>query len=118
MIVVVAIREGSNIMNRPVHTVAGIGAAIVQLLADEGAADLPLAEVFGRIAGGAWGSRGPDLIDPPTSPGHRGVGHAIVPVLIVFVLIARAMPAWREALRSQAVAGGRSACASCSNAAR
>ena len=91
-------------MNRPVHTVAGIGAAIVQLLADEGAADLPLAEVFGRIAGGAWGSRGPDLIDPPTSPGHRGVGHAIVPALIVFVLIARAMPAWREALRSQAAA--------------
>ena len=91
-------------MNRPVHTVAGISAAIVQLLADEDAAKLPLAEVLGRIVGGAWGSRGPDLIDPPTSPSHRGVGHAIVPVLIAFVLIARVMPEWQQALRSHAAA--------------
>ena len=91
-------------MNRPLHTVAGIGAAIAQLLADENAVNLSLAEMLGRIVGGAWGSRGPDLIDPPNSPSHRGMGHAIVPVLIAFVLIARAMPAWRQALRSQAAA--------------
>lgn len=91
-------------MNRPAHTVAGTSAAIVQLLADENTAELPLAEIIGRIIGGAWGSRGPDLIDPPTSPGHRGVGHAIVPVLIAFVLIARFMPEWQQALRSYAAA--------------
>ena len=91
-------------MNKPVHTITGVGAAIVQLMADEDAADLPLAEVLGRIVGGAWGSRGPDLIDPPTNPNHRGVGHAIVPVLIAFVLIARVMPEWQHALRSQAAA--------------
>ena len=89
-------------MNRPVHTVAGVSAAIVQLLADEDNSDLPLAEVIGRLLGGAWGSRGPDLIDPPTSPGHRGVGHAIVPVLLTFLLIAHFMPTWQQTVRSQA----------------
>lgn len=91
-------------MSRPVHMVAGIGATIEQLLTDENAVNLPLAEVLGRIVGGAWGSRGPDLIDPPSSSSHRGVGHAIVAFLIAFVFIARAIPAWQQALRSKAVA--------------
>ncbi len=37
-------------------------------------------ETFGGALGGRFGSRLPDVIDPPTHPGHRSIGHGIVPI--------------------------------------
>ena len=38
-----------------------------------------LIEAAGGAAGGWLGARLPDMIDPPTSPRHRSIGHGIIP---------------------------------------
>ena len=89
-------------MNRNVHMPVGVASAVVQVLTDEDPAALPTAELAGRLVGGAWGSLLPDIIDPPTYPGHRGVGHAVVPMAIAALLIIRYAPGFQDALRTQA----------------
>jgi hypothetical protein len=49
----------------------------------------------GSVCGGLVGSLVPDVIDPPTNPNHRGVGHAAIPqigamlAILVLALIVR-----------------------------
>ncbi len=88
-------------MNRNVHTPAGVVLAAVQVLTEADPAALPPAELAGRLVGGALGSRLPDVIDPPTHPGHRGVGHAVVPAVIAALLILRYAPGLQDTLRSE-----------------
>ena len=38
-----------------------------------------LAEVLGGYLAGRFGGKLPDIIDPPTSPNHRSIGHGVLP---------------------------------------
>lgn len=62
---------------------SGAGAAAYEARQQE----LPvmLAEIFGGYMGGKIGGRVPDLIDPPTSPNHRSIGHGVIPNGTLFV---------------------------------
>ena len=57
--------------------VAGAGTAAALGL-QERPLDLAL-EVLGGAIGGRLLSRLPDILDPPNSPRHRGIGHGILP---------------------------------------
>lgn len=60
------------------------------------------AKALGGYFGGKLGGRFPDLIDPPTSPNHRSVGHGVVPVGTVAI---KAMPTvfdWNRSLTEYA----------------
>ena len=64
--------------HRIVGSIAGGGAA-----SWKAQGQLPMAqliETLGGVGGGILGARMPDVIDPPTSPRHRSVGHGIAPV--------------------------------------
>jgi hypothetical protein len=67
--------------NRNVHTAAGIGTAWLggYLMApkDMTPDDRPL-YALGLTFGGWLGSRMPDMLDPPTHPGHRSYAHGLV----------------------------------------
>lgn len=39
-----------------------------------------VAELIGGYVGGRLGGSLPDIIDPPTSPRHRSIGHGVVPI--------------------------------------
>ena len=59
--------------------VGGPAAALMAAQNTSDGADIVL-ETIGGIVGGYIGGRLPDIVDPPTSPWHRGIGHAVVPV--------------------------------------
>jgi len=60
------------------------GAAFAFLKVPENAAGAQkFAELLGGILGGLAGARLPDIVDPPTNPNHRGLGHGVIPVAIV-----------------------------------
>lgn len=61
-------------MNRNVHTPAGVVSAAVHVMVEDDPTALPPAELGGRLVGGAWGSRLPDIIDPPTHPATEALG--------------------------------------------
>ena len=56
---------------------AGYGARDQELLA-------MLAEIFGGYLLGRVGAKLPDVIDPPTCPNHRSIGHGVIPNGIAF----------------------------------
>lgn len=66
--------------NRPVHDViGGISGGVDSLrLAAASTTPYPSTEVIAGIVGGVLGSRFPDIVDPPTSPNHRGAAHSIL----------------------------------------
>ena len=65
-------------VHRPVSAAAGTAWALLQA---EKAEPLHVClEGFGGYLGGLAGAALPDVIDPPTSPHHRGVGHGVLSV--------------------------------------
>ena len=42
-----------------------------------------ICSIFGGCAGGKAVARLPDIIDPPISPNHRGVGHGVLPNIVL-----------------------------------
>ena len=61
-----------------------------------------LAEGLGGALAGWLGAKLPDWIDPPTSPGHRSIGHGVAPVLLVLRSAAARVPQWQFDLRRKA----------------
>lgn len=69
----------------------------------------PIIEIFGAAVGGYLGARLPDLIDPPTSPNHRSIGHGLIPVGVITKFVVENLVDFRnycfdEAVRFQAMA--------------
>ena len=65
--------------NRNVHVPVGIAAAYaVKYYLHDKDSPISLAEFIGLGLGGYCGGRAPDIIDPPTSPNHRAIGHSIL----------------------------------------
>jgi hypothetical protein len=59
-------------------------------------------ETIGGCIAGNLGARAPDVIDPPTSPRHRGIAHGVVPVgAATFALVGKRR-AIQENLRDRA----------------
>ena len=81
--------------NRPTHLAAAV--ALGTLTAAYKALELSglqyAAELAGGALGGAVGGLGPDWVDPPTSPFHRGVGHSAVSCVLTG-LASRRIDAW------------------------
>ncbi len=67
--------------NRDVHMVAGAvaGGAAAAYLARDQQFGYYLLELAGGAAAGIVGAQLPDIFDPPTHPGHRSLGHGLVP---------------------------------------
>src|SRR5437016_765198 len=64
---------------------------------------LPLLwEVLGGGIGALAGGIGPDLIDPPTDPNHRGGGHALVPAVFAGTVALSWLDRWQNSLRNEA----------------
>jgi hypothetical protein len=90
--------------SRPAHDLLGIasGAAGAAL----GAGDQPGAHLALEVAGGAlagwFGSRLPDIIDPPTTPDHRSVAHGALSAGVVGWSIGDVMTNAQQYLRDRA----------------
>jgi len=61
-----------------------------------------VAEAFGGWWGETAGAVLPDVFDPPTHPGHRAMGHGLVPVGAASLFWAGNLPSWQDSLRRQA----------------
>jgi hypothetical protein len=59
-------------------------------------------EACGGLVGGLIGGLLPDLIDPPTWPGHRSIGHGLVPVAMGAVVWQHRLDSVQAALRRAA----------------
>lgn len=70
--------------NRSEHIVASAfcGAFFEAIMSENVGADLWKAVCYGLV-GGAVGGILPDIVDPPTDPFHRGIGHGIMPLAIM-----------------------------------
>jgi len=90
--------------NRPVHLAAAV--PLATFVAAHKARELNglryVAEVAGGALGGAIGGLGPDWVDPPTSPFHRGVGHSAAVSCVLAVLASRRIDSWQARLREEA----------------
>lgn len=91
--------------NRPTHLAAAVplGTLAAAYKARELSGLQYAAEVAGGALGGAVGGLGPDWIDPPTSPFHRGVGHSAAVSCVLTGLASRRIDAWQAWLREEAV---------------
>lgn len=61
-----------------------------------------IAEVAGGTIGSVLGGLGPDRMDPPTSPLHRGIGHSIAVSCVLTGLAGQRIDAWQTWLRGEA----------------
>lgn len=61
-----------------------------------------LLEVLGGLVAGNLGAWLPDVFDQPLQPGHRSVGHGIVPVATAATTAVRALDSWQSRLRTEA----------------
>jgi hypothetical protein len=59
-------------------------------------------EACGGFVGGVVGGSLPDFIDPPTWPGHRSVGHGLIPVAMAGVVWQQRLDAAQNHLRRSA----------------
>jgi len=64
---------------------------------------LPIVEAVGGAIGSLIGGRLPDRLDPPTSPNHRGLAHAVLPVAVVGTLTISSLDHAQNWLRGQAL---------------
>lgn len=90
--------------NRPVHLAAAVSlGTLVSIHKARGLNGLQyVAEIAGGALGGAVGGLGPDWVDPPTSPFHRGVGHSAAISCVMTGLASRRIDAWQAWLREEA----------------
>lgn len=86
--------------HRSLGGVAGGGYAAVQARQLDGRQWL--FEVLGGIGGGVLGGKLPDMIDPPTSPRHRSIGHGVIPVTGMTKWVSKNLGAIQEKCRSAA----------------
>lgn len=86
----------------PVGLVAGGGAALYMSRGQE----LPnrALEVIGGCVTGAVFAGLPDAIDPPTSPNHRSVGHAVLPAGVTAAVLKDVVADVQAFLRDAAAA--------------
>jgi hypothetical protein len=85
------------------HVRVGIvGGAAVAGIAAHHAHSNALVEAIGGGVGGWIGARLPDIVDPPTSPCHRSVGHGAGPIAAAARYAAECIPRWQKALRTHA----------------
>jgi hypothetical protein len=59
-------------------------------------------EALGGAGGGWVGAKVPDWLDPPLHPGHRSVGHGVIPSTGLYTLYMEAIPRAQAWLRAQA----------------
>lgn len=90
--------------NGKVHRVAGLaaGASYATIRASAQPAGPRVIETAGGALGGLFGAKLPDLIDPPTHPGHRSVGHGLIPVGLTGYAVYRRLEGWQDHLRRTA----------------
>lgn len=103
--------------NRRTHTAVGATAGIVAAAHAADWTDEPgaIIETLGGGFGGYWGGRAPDMIDPPSHPNHRGLGHS---GLAIAALTALPVSKWKDDLRGWAADCQRRAAASQSDGER
>lgn len=91
-------------MNGQTHEQVGgpTGAVAAFVLARKQAPAARIVESLGGYVGGVLGAKLPDIIDPPTSPHHRSIGHGVVPVGLASHALVNRIPAWQEQLRRNA----------------
>lgn len=91
-------------MNRPAHDLVGAaaGAAASYYFARNQSDGDRFLEIIGGSIGGIVGSRLPDVIDPPTSPNHRSLGHGVVPVGCTAYAVWELLERSQAALRAKA----------------
>lgn len=86
--------------HRKVGVAAGAGLAAARSI------HLPLSscttETLGGAFGGWLGAKVPDVIDPPTHPGHRSIGHGLLPVGLAGYATWQHLPGWQTNLRMKA----------------
>lgn len=86
--------------HRKTGLIVGTVAGAIAALDEDGAAFL--AEVAGGALGGKFGGMMPDVLDPPTSPNHRGLAHGIIPAGALFTWAMAELPGWQAELRNRA----------------
>lgn len=71
--------EEDKLPGRRVHTSVGavVGGLTAAARTPVRPPAIPIAEMVGGAIGGYWGGRLPDLIEPATSPWHRGPAHSV-----------------------------------------
>lgn len=90
--------------NRQVHVPVGIasGAAVAVWCARDQRLEYAIAEMVGGALGGWAGSRLPDIIDLPSHPNHRSIGHGVLPCGVALAEAVRRLPDLQAYLREQA----------------
>jgi LexA-binding, inner membrane-associated putative hydrolase len=87
--------------NRKVHVVTSstLGAAYALYKAGEQPEPRRLSEALGGFVGGFAGGRLPDVLDPPTTPNHRGRAHSFTAVATVMKLSTQELDRWQDTCR-------------------
>ena len=90
--------------NRPIHLAAAIPAGTI--MAAHKARSFNglqyLSEVAGGALGGTIGGLGPNWVDPPTSPGDRGIGHSAAVSCVLTGPAYQRIDTWQAWLRHEA----------------
>jgi len=76
-----------------------VGAAAAFCCASDAPRDNAIVETIGGALGGYVGGVLPDVIDPPIHPGHRSLGHGVLPVGATAKYYVENVRAWQEELR-------------------
>jgi membrane-bound metal-dependent hydrolase YbcI (DUF457 family) len=86
--------------HRPVGATVGFGASLALALSAK--SPRPGLEAVAGWFGGWVGGALPDIIDPPTSPRHRAIGHGILTACLGLTFSVVKLRHWQTALRQQA----------------
>ena len=90
--------------NRRTHAVMGslAGGGVAAFLAREQGFSRLLVEAAGGACAGMLAAALPDVIDPPTSFRHRGIGHGVASAAAAAVALAGRLPPIQQRLRLEA----------------
>jgi hypothetical protein len=90
--------------NKPVHLAVAI--PVGTFAAAHKASNINGLEYFWEVLGGGVGALagglGPDIMDPPTHPNHRGLGHSLVANITVGKVMWDHLDTWQDQLRREA----------------
>ncbi len=80
------------------HKTVGVAAGAVAVYGQNQTVETAhnFSDYLGGIIGGYFGSKIPDIIDPPTSPNHRSVGHGVVQNMYLLKIVSENIGAFRE----------------------